>query len=39
VYVPSKDRKERIGRLLQMHASERTEIKEVRAGDIAPRWG
>jgi elongation factor G len=35
VFVPTKDRKERIGRLLQMHASERTEIKEVRAGDIA----
>src|SRR3982075_298351 len=28
-------RKERIGRLLQMHANERKEIKEVRAGDIA----
>src|SRR5262249_52184428 len=28
VFVPTKDRKERIGRLLQMHASERTEIKE-----------
>jgi elongation factor G len=35
VFVPTKARKERIGRLLQMHASERTEIKEVRAGDIA----
>src|SRR5438094_6962720 len=35
VFVPTKDRKERIGRLLQMHASERTEIKEVRAGYIA----
>ena len=35
VFVPTKSRKERIGRLLQMHASERTEIKEVRAGDIA----
>ena len=30
-----KGRKERIGRLLQMHANERAEIKEVRAGDIA----
>ncbi|MBI2381405.1 MAG: elongation factor G [Gammaproteobacteria bacterium] len=30
-----KDRKERIGRLLQMHANQREEIKEVRAGDIA----
>jgi len=39
VYVPSKDKKERIGRLLQMHASERTEIKEVRAGDIAAAVG
>src|SRR6201988_2455118 len=39
VYVPAKDRKERIGRLLQMHASERTEIKEVRAGDIAAAVG
>ena len=35
VFVPSKQKKERIGRLLQMHASERTELKEVRAGDIA----
>jgi len=39
VYVPSKGKKERIGRLLQMHASERTEIKEVRAGDIAAAVG
>ncbi|MGD9596949.1 MAG: elongation factor G [Steroidobacteraceae bacterium] len=39
VYVPGKGRKERIGRLLQMHASERTEIKEVRAGDIAAAVG
>jgi elongation factor G len=39
VYVPTKDRRERIGRLLQMHASERTEIKEVRAGDIAAAVG
>jgi elongation factor G len=39
VYVPTKDRKERIGRLLQMHASDRTEIKEVRAGDIAAAVG
>ena len=30
-----KGKKERIGRLLQMHANERAEIKEVRAGDIA----
>ncbi len=39
VYVPTKDRKERIGRLLQMHANERSEIKEVRAGDIASAVG
>jgi elongation factor G len=39
VYVPTKDKKERIGRLLQMHASERTDIKEVRAGDIAAAVG
>ncbi|MGA2862744.1 MAG: elongation factor G [Steroidobacteraceae bacterium] len=39
VYVPTKDRKERIGRLLQMHANERSEIKEVRAGDIAAAVG
>ncbi len=35
VYNPIRGRKERIGRLLQMHANERIEIKEVRAGDIA----
>jgi len=34
-----KDKKERIGRLLQMHANERNEIKEVRAGDIAAAVG
>jgi elongation factor G len=39
VYVPTKGRSERIGRLLQMHASERSEIKEVRAGDIAAAVG
>ena len=39
VYVPTKDKSERIGRLLQMHASDRTEIKEVRAGDIAAAVG
>ena len=39
VYVPTKGRSERIGRLLQMHASDRTEIKEVRAGDIAAAVG
>src|SRR5260370_17619554 len=39
VFVPNRNRNERIGRLLQMHASERSEIKEVRAGDIAPAGG
>src|SRR5882672_1022367 len=39
VYVPTKSKKERIGRLLQMHANERSEIKEVRAGDIASAVG
>jgi len=39
VYVPTKHKKERIGRLLQMHAAERNEIKEVRAGDIAAAVG
>ncbi len=35
IYNPIKGKKERIGRLLQMHANQRDEIKEVRAGDIA----
>ena len=35
VYTSVRGRKERIGRLLQMHANERLDIKEVRAGDIA----
>ena len=35
VLTSVRGRKERIGRLLQMHANERHEIKEVRAGDIA----
>ena len=39
VYNPVKDRKERVGRLLQMHANSRDEIKEVRAGDIAALVG
>jgi elongation factor G len=39
VYNPIKGRKERIGRLLQMHANQRDEIKEVRAGDIAAAVG
>ncbi len=39
VYNPIKDKKERIGRLLQMHANTRKEITEVRAGDIAAAVG
>ena len=39
IFVPTKDKKERIGRLLQMHASDRTEIKDVYAGDIAAAVG
>jgi elongation factor G len=39
VYVSTKDKRERIGRLLQMHASERSELKEVHAGDIAAAVG
>ncbi|MGH8582728.1 MAG: elongation factor G [Gammaproteobacteria bacterium] len=39
VYNPIKRRKERIGRILQMHANSRDEIKEVRAGDIAAAVG
>jgi elongation factor G len=39
VYNPVKAKEERIGRLLQMHANERSEIKEVRAGDIAAALG
>src|SRR3989441_9161569 len=39
VYNSSKDRKERIGRLLQMHANKREEIEDVRAGDIAAAIG
>jgi len=35
VYNPVKSKKERVGRLLQMHSNSREEIKEVRAGDIA----
>ena len=35
VFNPVKGKKERIGRLLQMHANQREEISEVRAGDIA----
>ncbi len=39
VYNPVKGRKERIGRMLQMHANDRKELKEVRAGDIAAAVG
>ncbi len=39
VYNPVKDKKERIGRLLQMHSNDREDIKEVRAGDIAAAVG
>ncbi len=39
VFNPVKSKRERIGRLLQMHSNERQEIKEVRAGDIAAAVG
>jgi len=39
VYNAVKERKERVGRLVQMHANNREEIKEVRAGDIAAAVG
>ncbi len=39
VYNPGRSKKERIGRILQMHANSREEIKEVRAGDIAAAVG
>ncbi|MDR6985520.1 elongation factor G [Rheinheimera pacifica] len=39
VYNPVKMKKERIGRVVQMHANNRQEIKEVRAGDIAAGIG
>ena len=39
IYNPVKARKERIGRILQMHSNDRKEIKEVRAGDIAAAVG
>ena len=39
VYNSTKDKRERIGRLLQMHANKREEIPEVRAGDIAAAIG
>jgi elongation factor G len=39
IYNPVKGKKERIGRILQMHSNNREEIKEVRAGDIAAAVG
>ena len=39
VYNPVKGKKERVGRVLQMHSNSREEIKEVRAGDIAAAVG
>ncbi|MBK1648102.1 elongation factor G [Rhabdochromatium marinum] len=39
VYNPVKRKKERVGRILQMHSNDRKEIKEVRAGDIAAAVG
>ena len=39
VYNPNKHKKERVGRMVQMHANNREEIKEVRAGDIAAAIG
>ena len=39
VFNPIKGKKERLGRLVQMHANDRQEIKEVRAGDIAAAIG
>ena len=39
VFNPVKGKKERIGRILQMHANTREELKEVRAGDIAAAVG
>jgi elongation factor G len=39
VYNSTKDRRERVGRIVQMHANKREEIGEVRAGDIAAAIG
>ncbi|MCM1511544.1 MAG: elongation factor G [Oxalobacter formigenes] len=39
VFNPVKNKRERLGRILQMHANNREEIKEVRAGDIAAAVG
>ena len=39
IFNPIKGKKERVGRILQMHSNDREEIKEVRAGDIAAAVG
>ncbi|MGD8339443.1 MAG: GTP-binding protein, partial [Gammaproteobacteria bacterium] len=39
IFNPIKSKRERIGRILQMHANDREELKEVRAGDIAAAVG
>lgn len=39
MYNPIKGKKERIGRIVQMHANQREEIEEVHAGDIAAAVG
>ncbi len=39
IYNPVKGKRERVGRILQMHANQREELKEVRAGDIAAAVG
>ena len=39
VYNPVKSKRERVGRMVQMHSNDRNEIKEVRAGDIAAAIG
>ena len=39
IYNPVKSKKERVGRMVQMHSNNRNEIKEVRAGDIAAAIG
>jgi len=39
IYNPVKGKRERVGRILQMHSNNREEIKEVRAGDIAAAVG
>ena len=39
VWNSAKEKKERVGRMVQMHSNERKDIKEVRAGDIAAAIG